>query len=68
MWREPTGIHLLDCALSVNEIKGLPAIPEDVCWVRQRLQKLQQDQVKPEFIICWGSTCRPVQSLSPREF
>ena len=26
-----TGIQVLDCALSVNEIKGLPAIPEDVC-------------------------------------
>ena len=38
-----TSIHLLDCALSVNEIKGLPAIPEDVCSVRERLQKLQQD-------------------------
>ena len=35
-----TGIQVLDCALSVNEIKGLPAIPEDVCSVRERLQKL----------------------------
>ena len=26
-----TGIRVLDCALSVNEFKGLPAIPEDVC-------------------------------------
>ena len=34
-----TGICLLECALSVNEIKGLPAIPE----VRERLQKLQQE-------------------------
>ena len=41
-----TGIHLLDCALSVNEIKGLPAIPEDVCLVRERLQKLQQDHIE----------------------
>ena len=32
-----SGIQLLDCALSVNEIKGLPAIPEDVCSVRERL-------------------------------
>ena len=36
-----TGIHLLDCALSVNEIKGLPATPKGVCCVRERLQKLQ---------------------------
>ena len=35
-----SGIQLLDCALSVNEIKGLPAIPEDVCSVTGRLQKL----------------------------
>ena len=42
-----TGIHLLDCALSVNEIKGLPAIPEDVCSVRERLQKLQQENGEP---------------------
>ena len=34
-------IQVLDCALSVNEIKGLPAIPEDVCSVSERLQKLQ---------------------------
>ena len=34
---------MLECALSVNEIKGLPGIPEDVCSVRERLQKLQQD-------------------------
>ena len=33
--------QVLDCALSVNEIKGLPAIPEDVCSVRERLQLLQ---------------------------
>ena len=31
-----SGIQLLDCALSVNEIKGLPAIAEDVCSVRAR--------------------------------
>ena len=37
------GIHLLECALLVNEIGGLPAVREDVCWVRERLQKLQQD-------------------------
>ena len=35
--------RVLDCALSVNEIKGLPAIPEDVCSMRERVQKLQQD-------------------------
>ena len=34
------GIQVLDCALLVNEIKGLPAIPEDVCSVREQLQKL----------------------------
>ena len=37
------GIQLLDCALSVNEVKGLRAIPEDVRSVRERLQKLQHD-------------------------
>ena len=42
-----TGIPVLDCALSVNEIKGLPAIPEDVCSVRERLQKMQQDNGEP---------------------
>ena len=42
-----TGIHLLDCALLVNKIKGLPAIPEDVCSVRERLQKLQQENGEP---------------------
>ena len=26
-----TGIRVSDYALSVNEMKGLPAIPEDVC-------------------------------------
>ena len=41
-----TGIHLFDCALSLNEIKGLSAIPEDLCSVRERLQKLQQDHGK----------------------
>ena len=41
------GIQLLDCALSVNEIKGLPAIPEDVCSVRERLLKLQQEKGEP---------------------
>ena len=39
-----TGIQVWDCALSVNEIKGLPAIPEDVCSVRERVQKLQQEK------------------------
>ena len=39
-----TGIRVLHCALSVNKIKGLPAIPEDVCSVRERLQKLQQEK------------------------
>ena len=42
-----TGIRVLDCALSVNGIKGLPAIPEDVCSVRERLQKLQQENIEP---------------------
>ena len=42
-----TGIQVLDCALSVNEIKGLPAIPEDVYSVRERLQKLQQENGEP---------------------
>ena len=42
-----TRIRVLDCALSVNEIKGLPAIPEDVCSVRERLQKLQQESGEP---------------------
>ena len=42
-----TGIQVLDCALSVNEIKGLPAIPEDVCSVRERLQILQQENGEP---------------------
>ena len=42
-----TGIQVLDCALSVNEIKGLPAIPEDVCSVTERLQKLQQEKGEP---------------------
>ena len=41
------GIQVLDCALSVNEIKWLPAIPEDVCSVRGRLQKLQQEEGEP---------------------
>ena len=41
------GIQVLDCALSVNEIKGLPAIPEDVCSVRERLQKLHQEKGEP---------------------
>ena len=41
------GMQVLDCALSVNEIKGLPAIPEDVCSVRERLQKLQQEKGEP---------------------
>ena len=38
-----TSIRVLDCALSVNEIKGLPGIPKDVCSVRERLRKWQQD-------------------------
>ena len=42
-----TGIEVLDCALSVNEIKGLPPIPEDVCSVRERVQKLEQDNGEP---------------------
>ena len=40
-------IQLLDCAISVNKIKGLPAIPEDVCSVRERLQKLQEGKGEP---------------------
>ena len=42
-----TGIRVLDCALSVNEIKGLPSIPKDVCSVKERLQKLQQESGEP---------------------
>ena len=42
-----SGIRVLDCALLVNEIQGLPAIPEDVCLVRDRLQKLQQENGEP---------------------
>ena len=42
-----TGIQVLDCAVSVNEIKRLPAIPEDVCSVRERLQKLQHEKGEP---------------------
>ena len=38
---------MLDCAVSVTEIKGLPAIPEDVCSVRERLQKLQPENGEP---------------------
>ena len=41
------GIQVLECALSVNEIKGLPAIPEDVCSVKERRQKLQQEKGEP---------------------
>ena len=42
-----TGNRVLDCALSINEIKGLLAIPEDVCSVRERLQKLQHKNGEP---------------------
>ena len=42
-----TGIRVLDCALSVSEIKGLPAVPEDVCSVREQLQKVQQENGAP---------------------
>ena len=35
-----TGIRVLECALSVNKIKGLPGIPEAFCSMRERLQKL----------------------------
>ena len=42
-----TGIRVLDCALSVNEIKGLPAIPEDVCSARERPQELQHENGEP---------------------
>ena len=42
-----TSIQVLDCALSVNEIKGLPAIPEDVCSAREWVQKLQQEKGEP---------------------
>ena len=37
-------MQVLDCALSVNEFTRLPAIPEDVCSVSERLQKLQQEK------------------------
>ena len=42
-----TGIWVFGGALLVNEIKGLPAMPKDVCSVRERLQKLQQETVEP---------------------
>ena len=42
-----TGIQVLDSALSVNEIKGLLAILEDVCSVRERLQNVQQEKGEP---------------------
>ena len=43
-----TGIRVLDCALLLNEIQGLLAIPENVCSVRERLlQKLQLENGEP---------------------
>ena len=42
-----SGIRVLECALSANEIKGLPGIFEDVCSVRERPQHLQQDNGEP---------------------
>ena len=69
------GIRMLECALSVNEIKGLPGIPirdKDVCSVTERLQKLQQDNgaptalmEDPRALMCThdpkgGSKCRDV--------
>ena len=42
-----TGIKVLHCALSVNDMKGLPAVPEGVCLVRERLQKLQHENGEP---------------------
>ena len=42
-----TGIRVLDYALLVNQNEGLPAIPEDVCSVRERLQKLQHETSEP---------------------
>ena len=42
-----SGIQVLDCALSPNEFAGLPAIPEDVCSVREQLQKLQHEKGEP---------------------
>ena len=43
-----TGIQVLDCALLVNERdQGVAGYPrEDVCSVRERLQKLQQEKGK----------------------
>ena len=56
-----SGIQLLDCALSVNEIRGLPAIPEDVCSVRERLQKLQQEKAEPlKYFLRVNLQARPV--------
>ena len=52
---------MLHCALSVNEIKGLPAIPEDVCSVRERLQKLQHENGEPlKYLLRVNLQARPV--------
>ena len=39
--------RVLECALSVKKIKGLPGIPEDVCSVKERLQKLLHHNSEP---------------------
>ena len=41
------GIRVLDCALSVNEMRGLQAIPEDRCTMRERLPLLQHEKGEP---------------------
>ena len=38
-----SSIGVLECVLSGNEIAGLPDITENICSVRERLQRLQQD-------------------------
>ena len=52
--------QVLDCALSVNEIQGLPANREDVCTVTERLQKLQQEKVEPlKYVLRLNLQARP---------
>ena len=63
-----TGIEVLDCALSVNEIKGLPAIPEDVCSVRERVQKLQQENGKPlKYLLRVNLQAGPLEGTNRKE-
>ena len=63
-----TGIEVLDCALSVNEIKGLPAIPEDVCSVRERVQKLQQENGEPlKYLLRVNLQAGPLEGTNRKE-